>query len=605
MATPLPHARFATLGLLLFSFFLGSSLAASAAEWRTRSIYQILTDRFVYGDGTDGTPPTCGVLDGLYCGGTWQGIKSRLDYITGMGFDAIWISPIVQNLDKETGDGEAYTGYWAHDIYALNSHFGTEDDLKELIAELHARDMLLMLDIVVNHMGYAGAGEDVDYSVFNPFNDEKYFHDYCEISDDTNQTNVEVCWLGDDLVTLVDLRTEDDDVQAMLGTWISSLVTNYSIDGLRIDTSLNVEPSFFADFVSTAGIFATGEVMSDNDTLACTWSETIGSILNYPIYYTLTAAFESNDGSIDDLVETINSVKGTCGNSTSFGSFSENHDVARFASLTDDLALAKNIITYTFLADGIPIIYQGQEQRQYGSIDPYYNRAPLWEASYNKSSPLYEHIATLNQFRQHVISVATNYTEYMAEVIYQDTHSLATRKGFNGTQVITLMTNTGEDAEYTELSISGHGFSAGTVLTEILTCTNLTVNATGYLIVPTFAGTPKVLYPAKHLKSAALCGSEDASEPLPSATTVTTAVHTTINGQATAISTTEVIPLSTATAKTSTRALGAADSLSADMSLVGSVAVLATVATTGYRVLGPLSAAAGTRAHHGHGPHWS
>lgn len=593
MSTPPHHARLATLSLLFASFLLGSSLAASAAEWRARSIYQVLTDRFVYNDGSDGTPPTCAVLDGLYCGGTWKGIESQLSYIQGMNFDAIWISPVVGQLPQRTGDGEAYTAYWAQDLYALDLHFGTEDDLRDLIAAVHDRGMLLMLDIVVNHMGYAGTGWEVDYSIFNPFNDQKYFHDYCEITEPTNQTNNEVCWLGDWLVTLADLRTEDQDVQDMFGEWISGMVSNYSIDGLRIDTSINVDPPFFVDFVDAAGVFATGEVMLGDDSVACQWADTIGSILNYPIYYPLTRAFQSSEGSINDLVETINSVKSNCPNSTSFGSFSENHDVARFASLTDDLALAKNIITYTILADGIPIIYQGQEQRMYGSIDPYYNRAPLWQAGYNTSAPLYEHIATLNQFRQHAISMDSDYTEYMAEVIYQDLHSLALRKGFNGSQVITLLNNNGEDADYFELPIPGHGYAAGVQLTEILTCVNMTVNETGFLNVPMFAGTPKVLYPAHLLQNASLCGLAAGREPLPSSTTVTTAYSTTVHGQPTKISTTEIAPIPTTTTtssapKHSHKALGAGDSLSPDLSLVARAAA----AGAGVHLYGGL---------HGHG----
>lgn len=58
-------------------------------EW-----FIILTDRFFR---TDGSTNPCNDLR-KYCGGTWKGITSQLDYIQGMGFDAIWISPVVDNL---------------------------------------------------------------------------------------------------------------------------------------------------------------------------------------------------------------------------------------------------------------------------------------------------------------------------------------------------------------------------------------------------------------------------------------------------------------------------------------------------------------------------
>jgi Alpha amylase, catalytic domain len=76
----------------------------------------------------------------------------------------------VENLSGNSGDGEAYHGYWAQNINAVNTNFGSESDLIALSAALHARGMYLMVDIVTNHMGYLGCGTCVDYSRFTPFN---------------------------------------------------------------------------------------------------------------------------------------------------------------------------------------------------------------------------------------------------------------------------------------------------------------------------------------------------------------------------------------------------------------------------------------------------
>lgn len=48
-----------------------------------------------------------------------------------------------------------------------------------------------MVDVVANHMGYDGSGDSVDYSVFNPFNDESYYHPFCLIDYD-NITSTEL-----------------------------------------------------------------------------------------------------------------------------------------------------------------------------------------------------------------------------------------------------------------------------------------------------------------------------------------------------------------------------------------------------------------------------
>ena len=60
------------------------SQALTQLDLRQRSVYQVLTDRFERGDGQN---TYCDVSRREYCGGTWRGITSRLDYIQEMGFD--------------------------------------------------------------------------------------------------------------------------------------------------------------------------------------------------------------------------------------------------------------------------------------------------------------------------------------------------------------------------------------------------------------------------------------------------------------------------------------------------------------------------------------
>lgn len=57
----------------------GRTSAADAQEWRTRSIYQVMIDRFALTDGS--TDKECDVS--RFCGGTWKGLKNKLDYIQG------------------------------------------------------------------------------------------------------------------------------------------------------------------------------------------------------------------------------------------------------------------------------------------------------------------------------------------------------------------------------------------------------------------------------------------------------------------------------------------------------------------------------------------
>ncbi|KAJ5772917.1 hypothetical protein N7457_007813 [Penicillium paradoxum] len=480
---------------------VGSALAATPAEWRSQSVYFLLTDRFARTDGS--TTAACDTEDRKYCGGTWQGIIDQLDYIQGMGFTAIWITPVTSQLTEDTKYGAAYHGYWQQDIYALDSNLGTADDLKALSDALHKRDMYLMVDVVANHLGYAGAGTNVDYSKFTPFNDAKYFHDYCPVTDYNNQELVEGCWLGDDNVCLPDLNTESEEVQKIWYDWVGDLVSNYSIDGLRIDTVKHVQKDFWPEFNKAAGVYCVGEVFDGDVSYTCSYQEVMDGVLNYPIYYPLLNAFKSTSGDIAGLYNGIKTVKDGCPDSTLLGNFLENHDNARFASLTDDIALAKNAATFTIMADGIPIIYAGQEQHFSGGEDPA-NREATWLSGFDTDAELYKLIAKANGIRNVAVK-GDNYTTYQNYPIYKDEHALAMRKGDDGSQTITVLTNAGSGGDSSTLSVPDTGFKAGDKLTEVITCEAVTVDDSGNVPVPMAGGEPRILYPSDLLKDSKLC----------------------------------------------------------------------------------------------------
>jgi len=124
-------------------------------------------------------------------------------------------------------------------------------------------------------------------------------------------------------VPLPDLRTEDEEVRQMLGEWITSMVANYSIDGMRIDTVLHIEPDFFPGFMEAAGVFGIGEVLTESTERSCVWEKKIGSVFNYAMYYAMTRAFAAPGVTMDGIVNAINSTNLNCDDSTTMGSFSE------------------------------------------------------------------------------------------------------------------------------------------------------------------------------------------------------------------------------------------------------------------------------------------
>ncbi len=274
-----------------------------------------------------------------------------------MGFTAIQISPIVKNMEEHTAVGDPYHGYWSVDNYALNDKFGTEDDFQNLVAELHKRDILLMVDVVVNNMAQAFTNPvppKVDYKKFNPFNDEKYFHKYCNVTEWDDPENYQDCWLYPYGVALADLDTNRTDVVKEMQSWIKGLVSNYSIDGLRIDAAKHVNDAFLPQFVEASGIFAFGEVLTGVTEHFCRY-QTLGllpGMPNYLDYYPLDVAF--NGGSLAEVEVLRNKANTGCTDVHALGTFIENHDMPRFASKNEDLALAMNAMTYVILNDGIP-----------------------------------------------------------------------------------------------------------------------------------------------------------------------------------------------------------------------------------------------------------
>lgn len=70
---------------IIFVCVISLANAATKDQWKSRTIYQVLTDRFSRGNGDNSGCPDLH----NYCGGTFKGITQNLDYIQTMGFDAI------------------------------------------------------------------------------------------------------------------------------------------------------------------------------------------------------------------------------------------------------------------------------------------------------------------------------------------------------------------------------------------------------------------------------------------------------------------------------------------------------------------------------------
>lgn len=108
---------------------------------RDAVIYQVFIDRFAPGAGRSFAKPASPM--GFY-GGTLRGVVEQMDYIASLGATCIWLSPLFPS--------PSHHGYDATDYRSVEPRLGSEDDLRALTAQAHARGMRVIFDFVANHM---------------------------------------------------------------------------------------------------------------------------------------------------------------------------------------------------------------------------------------------------------------------------------------------------------------------------------------------------------------------------------------------------------------------------------------------------------------------
>ena len=136
----------------------GKTYFNTEREWREEFIYFLMVDRFQ--DSATRIPVSqpgrsVGIQAGdVFYGGTIKGVANHLDYIAGLGCTAIWLSPVFVN----TADG--YHGYHICNYLDIDPHFGTKDDLVQLVDAAHNYrkngqpfPLRVVLDVVTNHSG--------------------------------------------------------------------------------------------------------------------------------------------------------------------------------------------------------------------------------------------------------------------------------------------------------------------------------------------------------------------------------------------------------------------------------------------------------------------
>lgn len=250
--------------------------------WESANVYFLLIDRFQNGNPANDkiinrSKPT-GVLRGFE-GGDIRGVIQKLDegYFTNLGITAIWMTPVVEQIhgsvDEGTGNTYGFHGYWTKDWTAVDPSYGTKEDLQELVEKAHAKGIRIMLDAVINHTGPVTELDPV------------YPSDWVRTSPKCTYQSYDTyinCTLVENLPDVKTESNENVDLPPMLAEkwkkegryeqevaeldaffkktgyprapkyyimkWLSDYITDYGIDGYRVDTAKHTTEDVWADF---------------------------------------------------------------------------------------------------------------------------------------------------------------------------------------------------------------------------------------------------------------------------------------------------------------------------------------------------------------------
>lgn len=183
-----------------FDRLRGRRFHPSPAAWEDEVLYFLLLDRFSDGqergyrdnEGNEvaqGRTPPLQAGDhgnavrteadaarwrdagGRWAGGSLRGLRTKLGYLARLGVTAVWVSPLLKQVAFE----DSYHGYGTQNFLAVDLHFGTAEDLRDLVDTAHGLGIRVILDVVLNHAGNVFAYAPDPQGSADPFWDGRRF----------------------------------------------------------------------------------------------------------------------------------------------------------------------------------------------------------------------------------------------------------------------------------------------------------------------------------------------------------------------------------------------------------------------------------------------
>jgi glycosidase len=364
------------------------------------AVYFVMTDRFVDGDSTNnyfqqgGEWPTFDqpllgengqTANVGYLGGDLKGVLNNAQYISDMGFTAVWLTPILDNPDQAFSGGEiiefggafkdggktGYHGYWANNFYKIDEHYPSKNlGYKEYTQQMREQfGLKSVFDIVANH-GSPSFSMPVDQPKFGELYDieGKLVADHQNVKPEDFDANNPLHDMFDNTPDIMQLSNLKDTHPALQEYLIGSYLywIEQGADALRIDTIKHVPHAFWklmSDKVRSKhpGLFMFGESFNHDENFLAqhTLPKNGGiSVLDFVGKSAIFSTFENPQSDYADLKDYLHLTHGPYDNPYELTTFYDNHDMPRLKATDSGFIDANN---WLFTSRGIPVLYQGSE----------------------------------------------------------------------------------------------------------------------------------------------------------------------------------------------------------------------------------------------------
>ena len=314
-------------------------------DWsRDAVVYQIFVDRFFPGAGRAWADPATPA--GFY-GGRLTGITEKLDYIAGMGFNCLWLTPIFAS--------PSHHGYDMSSLFEIEPRLGSLEDFHELVEQAHRRGLRILLDFVPNHWSNQHANfQEALRDPASPYRDWFIFKHW----PDDYET-----FFGVKELPQVNLRNPQARAYMLEAAryWLEQ-----GADGYRVDYAIGPAPDFWADFrrvtrAAKADCWTFGEIVDPPDVQISFAGQLDGS-LDFMLLEALRQALAFGRWDGVKLAGFLQRHFAYFGPEFSLPSFLDNHDMNRFLwAAGGEVRRLRLAALLQFALPGPPVVYYGTE----------------------------------------------------------------------------------------------------------------------------------------------------------------------------------------------------------------------------------------------------